>query len=356
MGEVFEAEHTGLRRRVVVKLIRENLADSAQYVDRMRLEAQTLAAISHPHVVAVLDVGKTPDDRMFIVMEKLVGRTLDDELDARGLLPVDEAVTLVRQILDGLDAAHTLGVVHRDIKPANLFLCDVPRGPRVLKILDFGIAKVLRSRPSEGARTALPAHRPALAGLAELDGPRAGGRGADRAVDRPLRRRSRALHARHRAPPVLASRGRSSRMFALAGEKRRCRRSARLRRFRGGRTGDHEGAGEAPGGSMGERRGDERSPRASGREGFRERAPAAKIAPAPRTGGGTRTVGGGTAIQPRPRTEPATPPHALAMARASTRTARARDALACLARSRRHRLRGGDPRGRRAPRSPSGGT
>ena len=146
MGEIVEAEHTALRRRVVVKLLGAKFADSDDFADRMRLEAQALAAISHPHVVTILDLGRTREGRPYLVMEKLVGRTLDEELAARGFLPVAEAVALVRQLLDGLDAAHAAGVVHRDVKPANLFLCDVRRGPRVLKILDFGVAKIVRRR------------------------------------------------------------------------------------------------------------------------------------------------------------------------------------------------------------------
>jgi eukaryotic-like serine/threonine-protein kinase len=150
MGELVEAEHTALRRHVIVKLLGAKVADSADFADRMRLEAQALAAISHPHVVTVLDVGKTPAGRIFLVMEKLVGRTLGDELAARGFLPVGEAVALVRQMLDGLDAVHGAGLVHREVKPANLFLCDEARGRRVLKIIDFGIAKIVRRHADRG--------------------------------------------------------------------------------------------------------------------------------------------------------------------------------------------------------------
>ena len=161
MGELVEAEHTGLGRRVVVKLLGAKLSGSGDYADRMRLEAQALAAISHPHVVTVLDVGKTPAGRTYLVMEKLVGRTLGEELAARGFLPVAEAVTWVRQLLDGLDAVHLAGLVHRDVKPANVFLCDGARGGRVLKLIDFGIAKVVhhdadRSGPQPLAQPTAP--------------------------------------------------------------------------------------------------------------------------------------------------------------------------------------------------------
>jgi serine/threonine-protein kinase len=145
MGEVWEAEHIALRRRVVVKLVRREHAWTDGFLDRLRLEGQALAAITpHPHIVGVNDLGETRDGRGFLVMELLTGRTLRDELAERGFFPIHEAVELGRQLLDGLSAAHRAGILHRDIKLENLFLCDGPRaGESTLKILDFGIAKVL---------------------------------------------------------------------------------------------------------------------------------------------------------------------------------------------------------------------
>jgi serine/threonine-protein kinase len=144
-GVVVEAEQTALRRRVVLKLLRSELAGRADLVDRLRLEAQAIAAVAPltPHVVSVIELGCTPGGRPYIVMERLEGRTLEDELAARGALPVAEAVALARQILDGLAAAHDAGIVHRDIKPANVFLCGSAEG-RIVKLLDFGIAKLVR--------------------------------------------------------------------------------------------------------------------------------------------------------------------------------------------------------------------
>ena len=146
-GEVVEAEHLALHKRVVVKLLREELAGDPILIERMKLEAEALGRISpHPHIVEVTDVGTTPDGRPFIVMERLRGRTLRQELKIRGHLPVEEALDLGAQLLEGLEAAHRVGIVHRDIKPANLFLCDPIAGAkRTLKILDFGIAKVIAS-------------------------------------------------------------------------------------------------------------------------------------------------------------------------------------------------------------------
>jgi len=152
MGEVLLAEHVTLKRCVVVKLLLPAFAADVGMADRLRLEAQAAATLGgHPNIVEVHDFGRTPAGRPYLVMERLVGRTLRQELRARGPLPVSEAVGLVRQLLCGLGAAHRAGLIHRDIKPDNLFLCE--RGQSVdgegeprLKILDFGIVKVSAGR------------------------------------------------------------------------------------------------------------------------------------------------------------------------------------------------------------------
>ncbi|WP_437999246.1 serine/threonine-protein kinase [Sorangium sp. So ce185] len=155
MGEVIEAEHRVLRKRVVVKLVRRALAGDPRFADRLRVEAQALAAVSSPHVVAVLDLGRTPAGRPYLVMERLEGRTLGEELAQRGALPVAEAIDLVRQVLAGLAAAHRVGLVHRDVKLDNVFLCApgsaASGGGRVAKLLDFGVAKVLDGGVEPGA-------------------------------------------------------------------------------------------------------------------------------------------------------------------------------------------------------------
>lgn len=158
MGEVFEAEHVALGKRVVVKLLRPELSHDGSLVERLRIEAQAMAKLHHPHIAAVHDLGTTPGGRPYFVLEYLAGRTLAEELTARGSLPVHEAVRIALEVLDGLGAAHAAGLVHRDIKPPNVFLCDPDRnGRRVVKILDFGIVKVSPSRvprafPTEGGQ------------------------------------------------------------------------------------------------------------------------------------------------------------------------------------------------------------
>ncbi len=144
MGEVFLAVHRGLNKPVVVKLLHRQFMEDARFADRLRVEAQALAAVASPHVVTVSDLGRTPEGRPYLVLERLQGRTLRDELRERRTLPIGEAVTITCQILGGLHAAHRLGIVHRDVKADNIFLClDLSgSGAPFVKVLDFGIAKV----------------------------------------------------------------------------------------------------------------------------------------------------------------------------------------------------------------------
>lgn len=148
MGEVHLAEHLTLGKIVVVKLLHRELTARPELVDRMRLEGQALARLSHPALVAVLDHGETARGQPYLVMERLLGRTLKEELAARGFLPVAEALAIARQMLDGLAAVHAIGLVHRDIKSDNVFLCDNPGGSPIVKLIDFGIAKVLPEAPA----------------------------------------------------------------------------------------------------------------------------------------------------------------------------------------------------------------
>lgn len=146
MGEVVEAEHLPLGRVVVVKLLHPQFAENAPVADRLRVEARSLALVQHPNVVTVTDFGRTRAGRPFLVTERLHGRTLTEELNARRYLPVAEAIEIVIQVLAGLEAAHQQGIVHRDVKLANIFLCDAtPTSPRLAKLLDFGLAKMTAS-------------------------------------------------------------------------------------------------------------------------------------------------------------------------------------------------------------------
>ena len=144
MGEIVEAEHAALGRRVVIKLLHRHLGHRRDMMDRMRLEAQALGRVEHPNVVAPIDFGVNHEGRPYLVMERLRGRTLRDELAARGSLPAADAVALIAQALDGLAAVHRAGLCHRDVKPENIFVCDAATDQgRTVKVLDLGLAKVM---------------------------------------------------------------------------------------------------------------------------------------------------------------------------------------------------------------------
>jgi serine/threonine-protein kinase len=139
MGSVYLAENPDIGRKVAIKLLRAQYADDPETLTRFKNEARAAAAIGHPGIVEVLDMGTTEDGSPYIVMERLVGETLRERLQRERTLPPLEAGVLVARVLDILAAAHDKGVIHRDLKPDNLFLQSDPVGG--LKILDFGISK-----------------------------------------------------------------------------------------------------------------------------------------------------------------------------------------------------------------------
>ncbi|MCL2779014.1 MAG: protein kinase [Polyangiaceae bacterium] len=136
-GEVFEAEHIELGRRYAVKVLSSAHAAAADAVERFRREARAVAKLSHPNLVQLHDFGKSIDGRVYLVMERLLGETLDRHAE-KGLGWI-AAVKLAIQATRALEAAHAAGVVHRDLKPQNLFLTDAGD----LKLLDFGVAMAL---------------------------------------------------------------------------------------------------------------------------------------------------------------------------------------------------------------------
>lgn len=156
-ASVHLVEDRETERRCAAKVLHAPHARVPQMVDRLRLEAQALGRLEHPHIVAILAVGTTRDDRPYLVTELLQGNSLAAELEMNGgRLPVLEAVAYGCQLTSALAAAHGVGVVHRHVAPSNLFLCDGPEGAKVLKVLDFGTARVLPEVPGAPAPLCAP--------------------------------------------------------------------------------------------------------------------------------------------------------------------------------------------------------
>lgn len=133
---VYKAMDTVLNREVTVKILQEQFATNQKFVMRFRKEAQAIAALSHPNIVSVYDVGCSDEGEHYLIMEYVEGKTLKDIIRKRGSLSLDRSLDYAHQILAGLNHAHSYGVIHRDIKPQNIMI--TPEG--IVKIMDFGLA------------------------------------------------------------------------------------------------------------------------------------------------------------------------------------------------------------------------
>jgi serine/threonine-protein kinase len=164
-GRVYLALQLPLRMRVAVKIMRVESSASealAEVAARFEVEAQALARLQHPNLVRLVSYGKL-HELPYLVMEYVEGGvSLDAEIEERakhdGRYSVTELRSLFRQLLAGLAAAHAMGIVHRDIKPANLMIQDVAGNPRLLRILDFGIAKFVDDGPTMAGAIGTPAY------------------------------------------------------------------------------------------------------------------------------------------------------------------------------------------------------
>ncbi len=166
MGQVYLARDKNLgTRRVAVKTIRQDILNSedlqeGEAIARFEREAMAAASISHPHVVDVTDFGESAEGVFYLVMEYVEGETLHHLLRREGTLPVKRAVKLLRQIADGVEAAHEAGILHRDLKPANIFI--MTKGKSVdgfIKVGDFGLAKIVNQTVTDVKSNAAPSSR-----------------------------------------------------------------------------------------------------------------------------------------------------------------------------------------------------
>jgi serine/threonine protein kinase/Tol biopolymer transport system component len=154
MGEVYRANDARLGRDVAIKVLPAGVATDPERLHRFEQEARAAAALNHPNILSVFDIGQH-DGAPYIVSELLEGGTLRDRLD-EGALPVRKAVELAVQTAHGLAAAHDKGIVHRDLKPENVFVTDDGR----VKILDFGLAKLTQAEPALAGASMLPTTPP----------------------------------------------------------------------------------------------------------------------------------------------------------------------------------------------------
>jgi serine/threonine-protein kinase len=156
MGTVLAAHHELLDLPVAVKLLSPNFVRNGPMVERFLREARAAARLKSEHVARVTDVGTLESGQPYIVMELLQGEDLEQRRERLGKLPVQDAIDIVLQALEAMAQAHAAGIVHRDLKPANLFLALLPDGREVVKVLDFGIAKLIDvggSGPEAGSLT-----------------------------------------------------------------------------------------------------------------------------------------------------------------------------------------------------------
>lgn len=150
MGAVYRAVQEGSNTEVAVKILHMKYALEREFVERFKREVKVLRSLQHPNTVRIIDDGEMDDGSLYIVMELLQGRGLDQALKQDGPWPLERAISMMLRVAYAMEEAHRLGIVHRDMKPENVFLVSRPGGAEIPKVLDFGLAKVSRAGDSGG--------------------------------------------------------------------------------------------------------------------------------------------------------------------------------------------------------------
>jgi serine/threonine protein kinase len=154
IGAVWLGEHPVIGSRVAVKILHPEMCENDEAVRRFVVEAQAVNRVQSPHIVKTFDFGKLADGRDYAVMELLEGVTLEQHIQQSGALAVAQLLDIATQLTRALIVAHEAGIVHRDLKPENTHLGGDPRTPHV-RVLDFGIAKLLSEKTAEVHKTQL---------------------------------------------------------------------------------------------------------------------------------------------------------------------------------------------------------
>ena len=152
MGAVYLAVHPEIGRKVAVKMLPRHLGLTPGLADRFRAEARAVTRIEHPNIIEIYDYGQTDDGQLYYIMELLRGHELIEDIRRYAPMPADQALPYLEQICAALQAAHDSGVVHRDLKPENIFVLDRPE--LTIKVLDFGLAKLLTDPDPDASQTA----------------------------------------------------------------------------------------------------------------------------------------------------------------------------------------------------------
>ena len=150
MGRVYRAEQTALGRTVAVKIIHPSLLGDESASARFITEARTASLLNHPNSVSVIDFGKTESGQLYLVMEYLRGRDVAHVMYEEGPLPFGRIIDILRQVLAALSEAHHLGIIHRDLKPENIVIEPMRTGGDFVKVVDFGLAKLLTGKKGPG--------------------------------------------------------------------------------------------------------------------------------------------------------------------------------------------------------------
>jgi serine/threonine-protein kinase len=149
MGRVYKARHKMMKRIVAIKMLYSHLVSTASTLKRFQQEAQASSTLSHPNILTVFDFGVTTDGQPYLVMDFLEGTSLGEVLQVEGNLTIERFLHIFTQVAAGLAHAHQRGIIHRDLKPSNIMLVNLDGEPDFVKIVDFGIAKIMGVDPAE---------------------------------------------------------------------------------------------------------------------------------------------------------------------------------------------------------------